>query len=90
MAGQPGYRVVLFTEVIDPGLDEDDPEYYKLVKERVEYNVKTFTPPASPSERSAPPHAQSTTAFTRSILPILPGLMRKQSTPYSATFSAMR
>ncbi|CSC30103.1 Uncharacterised protein [Vibrio cholerae] len=34
--------------------------------------------------------AQSTTERIRASLPILPGLMRRQSTPYSATFSAIR
>jgi protein-S-isoprenylcysteine O-methyltransferase Ste14 len=34
--------------------------------------------------------AQSTTARIRSSRPILPGLIRKQSTPYSATFNAIR
>ena len=37
----------------ESSLDEDDPEYYKLVKERVEYNIQTFSPPASPSEASS-------------------------------------
>ena len=31
-----------------------------------------------------------TTARTLSSLPIFPGFMRRQSTPYSSTFSAMR